>query len=424
LGLITKEVEQKWCGNNKNYLISKGYIFYKLGEKIKVNVHDLKSKSAAKVKVECDYCGKKKIITYKRYTENYFFQKEGKYACVKCAIGMLNRLDFNILKEMVEKISPGYKLLSKFYKNITTPITIQCDKGHIYKTTYGSVRQGCKCTECNKEKWLGENNPRYNPNLTNEEREKKRDTLENINWRNHVFERDNYTCLCCGQHSGNINAHHIDGYEWCKEKRYNIENGVTLCKKCHDKFHYLYGYGNNTKNQYFDFINNNGKLSKYEIEKIRMLYKSNKKIKLKLSMENVLDIKWMLKNTDLTQIEIGELIGRKGVSISSIKNNNIYSYYVLDDNYRPDDLLLIKINKQLKCREEIIHKNCKAIICLNNLKKFKSITTASKTYNIAKTSISKCCQYKSKSAGKHPETGEKLRWMYYDEYIKQQNKSA
>ena len=48
---------------------------------------------------------------------------------------------------------------------------------------------------------------------------------------------------------------------------------------------------------------------------------------------------------------------------------------------------------------------------------FNSITEASNKYNICYSSISECCRYKRKSAGKHPETGEKLKWMYYDEYL-------
>lgn len=30
--------------------------------------------------------------------------------------------------------------------------------------------------------------------------------------------------------------------------------------------------------------------------------------------------------------------------------------------------------------------------------------------------IGKCCRRKRKSAGKHPETEEKLRWMYYEDW--------
>lgn len=67
---------------------------------------------------------------------------------------------------------------------------------------------------------------------------------------------------------------------------------------------------------------------------------------------------------------------------------------------------------------EKVIKNTKYIICLNTNETFEMIKDASKKYNIHAGCISECCQGKLKSAGKHPETGEKMRWMYYDEYIK------
>ena len=30
--------------------------------------------------------------------------------------------------------------------------------------------------------------------------------------------------------------------------------------------------------------------------------------------------------------------------------------------------------------------------------------------------IGRCCKGKRKTAGKHPETGEKLTWMFYEDY--------
>ena len=56
-----------------------------------------------------------------------------------------------------------------------------------------------------------------------------------------------------------MNSHHLDGYDWCKERRIDINNGVCLCENCHKEFHKIYGYGNNTKEQYIEFKENKNK---------------------------------------------------------------------------------------------------------------------------------------------------------------------
>ena len=101
----------------------------------------------------------------------------------------------------------------------------------------------------------GENNPNYNPNKTDEEREQQRNIIGYDKWRNEVYKRDNYTCQYCNDNKGgNLVAHHKNSYDWCKEERTDINNGVTLCEECHKKFHDIYGYGNNTKEQFEQFL--------------------------------------------------------------------------------------------------------------------------------------------------------------------------
>lgn len=75
-----------------------------------------------------------------------------------------------------------------------------------------------------------------------------------------VFERDDFTCVICHQHGGDLAAHHLNGYNWDINNRYNVDNGVTMCKKCHGDFHSIYGYGNNTKEQFDGYANQNRRL--------------------------------------------------------------------------------------------------------------------------------------------------------------------
>ena len=79
-------------------------------------------------------------------------------------------------------------------------------------------------------------------------------------WKNKVFKRDNYTCQCCGKRGGNLNAHHLYNFSEYEDLRYDVENGITFCERCHlvnypDSFHSIYGEKNNTLEQVYEFIN-------------------------------------------------------------------------------------------------------------------------------------------------------------------------
>lgn len=106
----------------------------------------------------------------------------------------------------------------------------------------------------------GKNHSRYNPNLTDEEREDKRNYPDYYKWREAVYKRDNYICQCCkNKGGGNLNAHHIESYKDNPELRIVVENGATLCKKCHVNFHHQFGREHNTKEQFESYIKRGGK---------------------------------------------------------------------------------------------------------------------------------------------------------------------
>lgn len=108
------------------------------------------------------------------------------------------------------------------------------------------------CQKCYK----GAVTKRWNHELTDEERYGKRClNPEYTEWRNKVYERDSYTCVKCGDNKGgNLNAHHIESWFESPEKRFELDNGVTLCEDCHKDFHKVYGYGNNNRKQYNQWL--------------------------------------------------------------------------------------------------------------------------------------------------------------------------
>lgn len=50
-----------------------------------------------------------------------------------------------------------------------------------------------------------------------------------------------------------VNAHHLYSWKSYPLLRFDIDNGITLCKKCHINFHKKFGYGNNTKEQFIEY---------------------------------------------------------------------------------------------------------------------------------------------------------------------------
>lgn len=68
------------------------------------------------------------------------------------------------------------------------------------------------------------------------EYEKQRKSSKYKLWRKAVFERDNYTCVWCGDYrGGNLNADHIKPFALFPELRFKVDNGRTLCIPCHRK---------------------------------------------------------------------------------------------------------------------------------------------------------------------------------------------
>jgi hypothetical protein len=90
-----------------------------------------------------------------------------------------------------------------------------------------------------------------------------RNSFDFETWRNNILKRDNYTCQDCGKQGGDLEAHHIktfseilsnflkeyDQFSPIEDKEtlvrlalkyepfWDINNGKTVCRKCHMKIH-------------------------------------------------------------------------------------------------------------------------------------------------------------------------------------------
>lgn len=64
-----------------------------------------------------------------------------------------------------------------------------------------------------------------------------RQSSEYKQWRRLVFIRDNYSCQTCSERGGDIEAHHISHFACDIDRRFDINNGKTLCVSCHQELH-------------------------------------------------------------------------------------------------------------------------------------------------------------------------------------------
>jgi len=205
--------------------------------------------------------------------------KQTKWLC-KCDCGKEKEIQASNLKNGVSKSCGCLRkelVKGKFFKDITGKrfgklVAIRtcglnkngsfiwefkCDCGNLYYNTSTRAVTGhsnsCGCLKLSyaTDNWSGKKSPKWNTNKTYEERRGER-KIEGYNeWRKKVYAKDNWECAVCGSNNGHgiykLNAHHLESYQYNKELRCDINNGIALCHKCHVDFHKKYGKITNTK---------------------------------------------------------------------------------------------------------------------------------------------------------------------------------
>jgi 5-methylcytosine-specific restriction endonuclease McrA len=66
--------------------------------------------------------------------------------------------------------------------------------------------------------------------------QRTRTSKESNAWKLAVLHRDKYKCRLCGSDE-ELHAHHINSWATFPEDRYVLENGLTMCNKCHSTYH-------------------------------------------------------------------------------------------------------------------------------------------------------------------------------------------
>ena len=127
-------------------------------------------------------------------------------------------------------------------------------------------------------------------------------------------------------------------------------------------------------------------------------------VNTKINEEQRIEIREKYITGNYTQSELGREYNVTGTTISDVIN---YRGIHASLDMKNEDISKVIYNRR--------------IICLTTGEIFNSQVDALNAYNINTTSLSQCCNGIRKSAGRHPETNEKMVWMFYNEYIKSQS---
>lgn len=224
----------------------------------------------------------------------------------------------------------------------------------------------------------GKNHPMYKSEKTDKEREEKRLYPEYTNFIKRILARDNYTCQCCGKKSGRLNVHHLDGYDWCVEKRTDDTNGITLCRNCHKNFHSIYGSGGNTKEQFIEWFQKTlPKLKKYNgsITSARKIYCYEE---------------GKIYNSAL---EFAQSHNVKKHIVYAVCNRKNFCRTVKKLHVFWNDEYINFTDEELQQYLSTVSRNprSKQVICLTTHNKYPSISSASREESICRAEIIKCC---------------------------------
>lgn len=109
----------------------------------------------------------------------------------------------------------------------------------------------------------GKDHSHWNHDITDEERQRnetRTSTKEYRIFRQKVIEKYNSTCIKCKYRANKyMIVHHLDSWNMFTDKRLDENNAIVLCPECHDikyegSFHSIYGNGNNTREQFEEFL--------------------------------------------------------------------------------------------------------------------------------------------------------------------------
>jgi len=283
--ILDEFVKIKWGTRNKKYYEQRGYEYTGIGTSFMCMVPDLTHGSSAMVRSRCPVCGRESKKPF------HLISRQGHTLCQGCAttndltgikFGRLlvtdrnwenDRVYWNCLCECgntcvvrTDGLTDGQCTSCGCYAievrrdNLTGKNNPSWTGGEIdfwcgwcgrkYKNKRSKKGKSRFCSVRCWGKWKsknlsGENSPRWDSSISEEEREKRRLDTQVAKWAKRILKKDNWTCQYCLKYGGDLEAHHLFNYRDYPDVRTDINNGHALCRSCHFDFHinFMGGWG-------------------------------------------------------------------------------------------------------------------------------------------------------------------------------------
>jgi len=220
----------------------------------------MSKKQLEKIEVICDVCKLSKTIS--RGTHEANLKRNGFYRCAKCSPQRTKAFWEN--KERKQSHSETMRSSGAYYKALKTRDTAGSKNGMFGKNH--STQTIAKMSKSRTGK-IGKNATAWKGGKSSFTSRIKKAIHVRYNWFMGVISRDGFKCRSCGvlASQAKLDAHHIEPvvniirritedqsfendnakFEWIllhpDIQDFNLHNGITLCRQCHQKEHNNWG---------------------------------------------------------------------------------------------------------------------------------------------------------------------------------------
>lgn len=211
------------------------------------------------LKYLCRKCGGFETRTYSHLLTDSKENPEISFVCKKCTWHRFSEKYRTPVEKVKEYFSSrGSELIewNGYFGSVKFRCK-KCDKVEEY-CNYSQIRKNRElwCKDCWRDFYTGATNPRYNHEITQEERESRRKLPGYLAWIKEVYRRYGYSCFISKKDKRSRDAHHLFNWRDYKDFRFCFWNGVLLSEEYHKRFHAQFGYGQNTLFQFKEFYSN------------------------------------------------------------------------------------------------------------------------------------------------------------------------